>query len=390
MYARPIDELLTERLRAPRGFIQVVAGPRQVGKTTSVTRVLQEVSVRHRYVSADSPSTQTAAWLRQQWETARIEAGGEPYILALDEIQKIPGWSDEVKALFDEDVRAERDLRVVLLGSSPLLMQSGLTESLAGRFETLRWTHWTFSECRVAFGWDVETFLFFGGYPGAARLVDDVERWRSYVVDSLIETSVSRDILLMARVDKPALLRQLFGLACAYSGQVLSYTKILGQLADAGNTTTLAHYLTLLQGAGLVTGLPKYTGSEVRKRASSPKLQVMNTALMTALSGMSPAGARADTAWWGRLVESAVGAYLLAGESADGPGVRYWREGAAEVDFVLGAGDNVWAIEVKSGPASRDHAGTAAFLRRYPDARPIMVGGDGIALESFLAGETGL
>jgi hypothetical protein len=390
MYARPIDMVLADRLRSPRGFIHVVAGPRQVGKTTSVTRVLEELPVRHRYVSADSPSTHTTAWLRQQWETARAEAVGAPFILALDEIQKIPGWSDEVKALFDEDVRAQRDLRVVVLGSSPLLMQSGLTESLAGRFETLRWTHWTFAECRDAFGWDIETFLFFGGYPGAARLVDDLERWRTYVIDSLVETSVSRDILLMTRVDKPALLRQLFGLASAHSGQVLAYTKMLRQLVDAGNTTTLAHYLALLRGAGLVAGIPKYVGAEVRRRASSPKLQVMNTALMTAQSGMSPEDVRADSAWRGRLVESAVGAYLLSLEATEGLQVNYWRDGAAEVDFVVRSHAGLWAIEVKSGPVRGTHAGTAAFLRRYPDARPLMIGGDGIALDRFLAGQVEL
>lgn len=390
MYQRRSDAVLAERLERERRFIQVVLGPRQVGKTTSVTRVLGDIGLPAHYASADAPATQTNAWIARQWEKARADAGSGPAVLALDEIQKVPGWSAVVKALWDEDTVAGRDVRVVVLGSSPLLMQSGMAESLAGRFEVLRWTHWTLAECVEAFGWDLETFLFFGGYPGAAPLVDDAGRWRSYVMDSLVETSVSRDILLMTRVDKPALLRQLFGLACEYSGQILSYTKMLGQLTDAGNTTTLAHYLDLLEGAGLVTGLEKFAGGAVRRRGSSPKLQVMNTGLMTAVSGREPAEARLDTAWRGRLVESAVGAYLLARASTEGWGVRYWREGAAEVDFVLERRGEVVAIEVKSNVrATGVLQGMDVFTRRYPQARLVAVGGDGIPLERFLLGKAG-
>jgi hypothetical protein len=391
MYSRAVDTLLQERIREARRFIQVVWGPRQVGKTTSVTRTLESLDIPHRYASADSPATHTVAWIRQQWELARLDAASGPAILALDEVQKVPGWSDAVKALWDEDTVAARDVRVVLLGSSPLLMQAGMTDSLAGRFEVLRWTHWTYAECKSAFGWDLETFLFFGGYPGAAPLVNDVARWRSYIVDSLIETSVSRDILLMTRVDKPALLRQLFALGCEYSGQILSYTKMLGQLTDAGNTTTLAHYLDLLGGAGLVTGLPKYAGGALRRRASSPKLQVMNTALMTALSQREPAEALSDSAWRGRLVESAVGVYLLARSQGGDLAVRYWREGDREVDFVLEQRNALVAIEVKSDDTPLGaHRGMQAFGERYPNARMLTVGADGISLERFLLGEAGI
>ncbi|MDP2183732.1 MAG: ATP-binding protein [Actinomycetota bacterium] len=392
MYHRSLDAQLRARLLEPRRFIQVVWGPRQVGKTTSVDSVLGGLGIPTRYASADTPAIQTASWIREQWELARLDASDGPVVLALDEVQKVPSWSEHVKALWDEDTRAGCDVRVVVLGSSPLLMQAGLAESLAGRFETLRWTHWTFAECRDAFAWDVETFLFFGGYPGAATLVDDVRRWRSYIVDSLIETSVSRDILLMTRVDKPALLRQLFALACEYSGQILSYTKMLGQLADAGNTTTLAHYLMLLEGAGLVAGLRKYTGGRVRRRASSPKLQVMNTGLMTAISGREPSAAQSDLAWRGRLVESAVGAYLFARKDADDFVLHYWRQGDLGVDFVVEHRDGaLTAIEVKSGPDRGDgHRGMNAFLTAYPTARPIVVGAGGVALERVLLGEVEL
>lgn len=391
MYQRPIDSRLLERLREPRRFIQVVWGPRQVGKTTSVTHALANLGLPNRYASADSPATHSPAWIQQQWDLARLDAAASPAVLALDEVQKIPNWSDTVKALWDADTAAGLDLRVVLLGSSPLLMQAGMTESLAGRFEVLRWTHWTYAECKAAFGWDLETFLFFGGYPGAAPLVGDVARWRSYIVDSLIETSVSRDILLMTRVDKPALLRQLFTLGCQYSGQILSYTKMLGQLTDAGNTTTLAHYLELLSGAGLAAGLPKYVSGVIRQRASSPKLQVMNTALMTALSGRDPAEAREDTVWRGRLVESAVGAYLLARANDERFSVRYWREGDLEVDFVLEGREAPVAIEVKSDntPIGANR-GLSAFAERYPGARWLTVGADGFPLEAFLLGRAGI
>jgi len=199
-------------------------------------------------------------------------------VLVLDEIQKIPGWSETVKRLWDEDSRRRVPLKVLLLGSAPLLVARGLSESLAGRFELLHLPHWSFAEMRTAFGWSVDKFIFYGGYPGAAPLVAEPTRWARYILDALVETSISRDVLLLTRVDKPALLRRLFELACRYSGQVLSYTKMLGQLQDAGNTTTLAHYLDLLAAAGMVTGLPKYAGDAARSRGSSPKLPLCQQA----------------------------------------------------------------------------------------------------------------
>lgn len=231
-------------------------------------------------------------------------------------------------------------------------MQRGLTESLAGRFESIHVGHWSFSEMREAFGWDLETFLYFGGYPGAAHLVDDPARWRSYIVSAMIETTIARDVLLMSRVEKPALLRRLCDLGCRHSGQILSYTKMLGQLQDARNTVTLAQYLDLLGGAGMLTGLQKYAGNEPRRRSSSPKLQVLNTALMTTQSGLTPAEARSDRDFRGRLVESAVGVHLADAAASGACDVYYWRARNREVDFVVKAGHTVVAIEVKSGRAS--------------------------------------
>lgn len=386
-FQREQVKLLAGRLGEPRRFLQVVAGPRQVGKTTLVQQVLAQSGMASVYASADEPTLKDATWLAAQWERARLvaERAGEPgAILALDEIQKVPRWSETVKRLWDEDTRFGRRLQVVILGSAPLLVKQGLTESLAGRFEVIRLPHWSFAEMREAFGFTVEQYLFFGGYPGAAPLVGEAERWRRYILDALVETTISRDVLLLTRVDKPALLRRLFELGCRYSGQVLSYTKMLGQLQDAGNTTTLAHYLDLLAGAGMLTGIPKYAGQAVRRRASSPKLQVFNTALLTAQAGLRPEVARADREFWGRLSESAVGAHLVNAAAVGSCEVFYWRERNREVDFVVRAGEAVVALEVKSGRTPAALPGMAAFSEAFAPTRTLLVGGDGIPLEEFL------
>jgi uncharacterized protein len=385
-FQRPQGPVLAERLAEPRRFVQVVAGPRQVGKSTLVQQVTAELDLPVRYVSADEPTFRGADWINQQWEAVRLEATGKAgAVLVLDEIQKIPVWSETVKRLWDEDTRKKRPVKVVLLGSAPLLITQGLTESLAGRFETLRLPHWSFTEMRTAFGWTLEQYLYFGGYPGAAPLVGDPARWLRYIADSLIETSIARDVLLLSRVDKPALLRRLFELACRYSGQVLSYTKMLGQLQDAGNTTTLAHYLDLLAGAGMVCGLAKYAGDAARSRGSSPKLQVLNTALMTVTAGVSPQEALEDREFRGRLIESAVGAHLANAAAAGECELYYWRERGEEVDFVVKAHSRLTAIEVKSGRAPQSHPGTAAFAAAFKTKRTLLVGGDGISVEEFLS-----
>jgi len=386
-YTRPRAKLLAQRLDEPRRFIQVVTGPRQVGKTTLVQQVLAASDMVFRYASADEPTLRGRQWIEEQWDAARLlqrREGAKGVVLALDEVQKIAGWSETVKRLWDEDSVAGCNLRVILLGSAPLLIQRGLTESLAGRFEILHLPHWTFSEMRSCFGWDLDTYLFHGGYPGAAPLITDPQRWSRYILDALIETTISRDVLLLTRVDKPALLRRLFELACSYSGQILSYTKMLGQLQDAGNTTTLSHYLELLAGAGMVTGLAKFSGSMVRRRGSSPKLQVLNTALMTAPLGLSMDEAQSDRTFWGRLVESAVGAHLVNAQSAGTCKVFYWREGNHEVDFVVQAGRSLTAIEVKSGRAKGTLTGMDAFSAAFNPTRKLLVGGDGISIGDFL------
>ena len=383
-YQRPQSKLLAQRLAEPRRFIQVVAGARQVGKTTLVQQVVEATGLPVQFASADEPTLRGAQWIAQQWEAARLLVGARGAVLVLDEVQKVSGWSEAVKRLWDEDTRKRRLVKVLLLGSAPLLIQRGLSESLAGRFEVLHLPHWSAQEMRSAFGWTVEQSIYYGGYPGAAPLVDDPARWVRYVRDALIETTLARDVLLLSRVDKPALLRRLFDLGCRYSGQILSYTKMVGQLQDAGNTTTLAHYLDLLGGAGMLVGLPKFAGATVRSRASSPKLQVLDTALLSALSGYTFEEARADHEFWGRLVESAVGAHLANAAASGFCELFYWRERNREVDFVVRAGRRLTAIEVKSGRATDTLPGMEAFASAFKPQRKLLVGGDGIPVDEFL------
>ncbi|MBD3335423.1 MAG: AAA family ATPase [Candidatus Eisenbacteria bacterium] len=387
-FQRPIFDRIVARLSETRRFMQVLAGPRQSGKTTLARQVIGSIAMPSHYATADEPSLKARGWIETQWETARQLAlqvsEGEGALLVLDEAQKVAGWSESVKRLWDEDTRRRHPLHVLLLGSAPLRIQSGLTESLAGRFELIPVTHWSFSEMRGAFGWGLEQYILFGGYPGSAGLIDDPERWSRYILDSLIETTVARDILLMTRVDKPALLRELFQLGCDYSGQILSYTKMLGQLHDAGNTTTLAHYLRLLSSSGMLAGLSKFSGKSVRRRASSPKLLALNTALMTASYPGTQREARADAPLWGRLVETTVGAHLVNGSAGTKLEVFYWREGNQEVDYVIRHGRRLLAIEVKSGRLRSGVHGLDTFQKKFPTAKGLIVGKDGIALENFL------
>ena len=405
-YQRSGVATLSERLAESPSRLNAVFGPRQTGKTTMVRQALDRIDQGSRYVAVDEPEPSTppvtfgessgdtapltdrrnAEWLVRNWEEARRLATQSPrgFVLVFDEIQKVPNWSDTVKGLWDADRAANCPLHVVILGSAPLQIQSGLSESLAGRFESIPVTHWSLPEMSAAFDLTLDQFTYFGGYPGAASLVADEERWRDYILQALVEPHLERDLLAMTRVDKPALLKKLFELGAAYSGQILSYNKMLGQLHDAGNTTTLARYLDLLSTAGLLTGLPKHSGSTQRRRGSSPKLNVRNTALMAATSGYSFAEAKADRTFWGRLVESAVGAHLI--NSTDRRlEVSYWREGSHEVGFVLRRGTRVRAIEVKSGDGRANDRALSEFQRRFQATRPLVVGEGGVPLNEFLS-----
>lgn len=385
MFERPHLQQIIKRMAEPRKFIQVIFGPRQVGKTTLVNQMVKKYSFGSLVVSADAIDAYNTYWLEQQWELARIkltQSGGKEFLLVVDEIQKIDNWSEKVKSLWDQDTRNNLPLKVIVLGSSSLLIQQGLTESLAGRFETTFMSHWSYSEMLAAFGWNEEQYVYFGGYPGAASLISDQQRWKQYVRESLIETSISKDILMLTRVDKPALMKRLFELSCTYSGQILSYNKMLGQLRDAGNTTTLSHYLTLLSTAGLVTGIEKYSSNIIRKKSSSPKFQVYNTALISALSNESFEDALQNPAFWGRLVESAVGVHLLNHSVSGDFALTYWREGNDEIDFVIEQ-KKLIGIEVKIG-AVHNTSGMAAFKKKFNPDKLVVIGNTGLPWQTFL------
>ena len=395
---------LIGRLNEPPRQILAVFGPRQTGKTTIVRQALQLLDRESRYMAADdpgnsgfpvaslgteltgvAPGVRDTQWLIANWKQAREAAQRSPggFVLAIDEIQRISDWSQTVKGLWDADRASGCPMHIVILGSAPLIVQSGLSESLAGRFERIFVPHWSFKEMGDAFDFDLESYLYFGAYPRTAQFVRDQRRWRDYMIDALIEPNIERDILAMTRVDKPVLLKRLFEVGAAQSGQILSYNKMLGQLVDAGNTTTLARYLDLLSSAGLLTGISKFSRQRFRSRASSPKLNVLNTGLMTAASGYTFDEARSDRRFWGRVTESAVGAHLCNTASRD-INVGYWRESPFEVDFVLQRGPRVVAIEVKTGVRLRRTSGLEVFAQRFAPHRSIVVGDRGVPLNEFL------
>ena len=376
--------------------MQVLAGPRQVGKSTLVGQVLQDISIPHSLEIADAVDPKDSDWIHRVWEGARttmILRGETERLLVIDEIQKIDNWSEMVKREWDADTHKHINLKVVLLGSSRLLLKRGLTESLAGRFELIRLGHWNYKEMHDAFGVSLDEYIYFGGYPGAAHLIGDEKRWRKYIKDSLVAPAIEKDVLMTSNIYKPALMKQLFELGCGYSAEILSLTKLMGQLQDAGNVTTLASYLELLDQCALLTGLQKYAHDDARKRGSIPKYQVYNNALLTAYKGRSFLTDRTDTMLWGRWVESAVGAHLQSMAEEAGYQVYYWRETASnkadkdkEVDFIIVNKGEVTAIEVKSGRRGMN-TGLPDFAKKFQPKRSFIVGTGGVSLEDFLSSD---
>ena len=390
MYRRAISTTLEARLKEPRHFMQVVLGPRQTGKTTAARQALQSCAIPAVVHDAGAPSAFPLQQISVAWQQARhlaIQEGAAA--LFIDEVQKIDGWADAVKALWDEDSWNETPLHVVLSGSSSILLRHGMSDSLKGRFEVLRCVQWSLPEMSEAFGFSFEDYLVHGGYPGAAVLANQHERWLQYMSDSIVEATISQDILQLEAIKKPALLKRLFQMGAYYSGQEFSYRKILGQLDDKGNTDTLAHYLDLLAGAGMLAGLQKHYGKEYQARRSSPRFMVYDTALMSTVWGDQSKQLAIDADLRGRLVESAVGACLLNRSATQGFTVRWWRDGDYEVDFVVQKGSEVVGIEVKSGRV-KGLDGLAAFASRFPQARLLVLGEGANSVEGFLRGEVPL
>ncbi|MBQ0080273.1 MAG: ATP-binding protein [Alistipes sp.] len=386
-YIRNQYSILRERIGEPRKFIQVLAGPRQVGKSTLVGQVLNDVTIPYTLENADGVNHEDIDWIRRVWESVRIAMQlqhKEEYLLVIDEVQKIDNWSEAVKAEWDRDSREGRNLKVVLLGSSRLLIKKGLTESLAGRFEFIRITHWSYAEMRDAFGYTLDQYIYYGGYPGPAAMIGNEKRWKKYIKDSLVAPTIEKDVIMTSNIYKPALMKRTFELGCGYSGELLSLTKMIGQLQDAGNVTTIAGYIDILSQCALLCGLQKYANDDSRKYNSIPKFQVFNNALLTTYKGRSFLQDRQDTEAWGRWVESAVGAYLVCQAKELEYKVYYWRERSDEVDFIVISDDVTLAIEVKSGRRKMNN-GLPKFTEAFHPTRSFVVGTGGIPIETFLS-----
>lgn len=387
MFERAHLQLVTERVLEPRNFIQVLMGPRQVGKTTLAGQLVKQINIPWLLESADDIPASNTKWLEQIWESGRLKLrslAAQELLIIIDEIQKVPKWSETVKKLWDEDSLSGTGIKLLLLGSSRLLLQQGLSESLAGRFEVIHMNHWSYAEMNGSFGWNSYKYAWFGGYPGSAVLTGDEERWKRYIRDSIIEASVSRDILMLTRIDKPALMKRLFEIGCLYSGRILSYTKIQGQLQDAGNTTTLSHYLGLLDAAGLLGGIEKYSANIIRKRASSPKFQVYNNALVSSQRTEDFDEISVNPREWGHIVESAIGTHLLNSSVSENFSVYYWRERSHEVDFVLERKGKIIAIEVKSAFSGGKRAGVDAFNKLFHPDRTYLIDNKSLSWQDFL------
>ena len=384
-YKRPQFSAVLERMNEPRKFIQVLAGPSQVGKSTLIDQVLEECTLPHYLYNADGVDENDTDWIRRVWESARTQMDTKKQteaILVIDEIQKIKRWSEIVKREWDADTRNRRQLKLFLLGSSRLMLRKGLTESLAGRFELIRLGHWTLQEMEDAFGLTLDEWIYYGGYPGSASLIKDMRRWRKYIKESLVAPAIEKDIIMTSNIYKPALMKQLFELGCSYSAELLSLTKALGQLQDVGNVTTLSSYLNILNQCNLLGGLQKYANDDARRYQSVPKFQVYNNALLTAYRGTTYDKDRIDPQIWGRWVESAVGGYLLGGAEDGGYKVYYWRERSDEVDYIVASQGTAIALEVKSGRRGMN-SGLPKFCENFHPKRALVIGTDGIPFKEF-------
>lgn len=362
-------------------------GPRQVGKSTVVKQVLLDYEGEYLFFSADNVPATNSAWISDCWSSMRrlmIAKELKSMVLVIDEIQKIANWSEVVKKEWDHDSFHEIGIKVLLLGSSRVLLEKGLSESLSGRFEEIRMTHWSYPEMRECFGFTLDQNLFFGSYPGAAPLIKDEDRYQQYIQSSIIDATINKDILMDTPIGKPALLRQTFELAAAYSGQILSLNKMLGSLQDAGNTTTLAGYINLLNESALLCGLQKFSMDTARRKASIPKFQVYNNALKTVLNPLTFEQALLDRKAWGHLFESGIGAYIVSQSFAHRFEVYYWRERNDEVDFILKKKGTVVAIEVKSN-AEKNTAGLSKFKEMFHPTEALVVGEGGFPVEEFLS-----
>ena len=386
MYKRTEYHVIKSRLNEHRNFIQVVVGARQIGKSTVVKQVLKDLDTPFQLFSADNVPASNSAWISNCWAAVRSLKTSNQWdsiVLVIDEIQKISNWSEVVKKEWDYDTFNDINIKVLLLGSSRVMLEKGLSESLAGRFEEIRMSHWSYPEMRECFGFTLDQYLYYGGYPGAAPLITDQDRFEQYIQSAIIDATINKDILMDTPISKPALLRQTFELGAAYSGNLLSLNKMVGSLQDAGNTTTLAGYINLLDESGLLCGLNKFSIDMARRKASIPKFQVYNNALKIVYSPYTFQQAIMDRKVWGHIYESGIGAYLVSQAFVNRFEVYYWRERNDEVDFVLRKKGKVVAIEIKSNAEKRTE-GLNKFNQLFEPQASFIVGDGGIPTSEFL------
>ena len=359
----PFISKLEHNLAHSPQFLQVLLGSRQVGKTTSILHFLEhEYSTPYLYVSADAILSANLSWVIENWQNARAKGA----TIVIDEIQKVHNWAETIKALWDDEKRRPNPIACILLGSSSLDIQKGLTESLTGRFQLTRAHHWNFSESKAAYEISFDEFLHFGGYPASYAFVKSPQDWSNYVQTSIVSTVIEKDILSNHTVKSPALFKQAFEILIAYPAQEISYTKILGQLQDKGNTDLIKHYIALFEGAYLLRALEKFSQKPLVKKSSSPKILPLCSAFyyLTLQSSYEPEER-------GRAFELLVGCQL----DRTGLELYYWREGNFEVDFVLKRGKEIWGIEVKSGK-KRSPRGLEKFKGSFPQAKTVIISPD--------------
>lgn len=387
MYQRRHLNILKSRMAEPRRRMQIVMGPRQVGKSTLVGQFTEGISVPFDFFAADGVNRFDSSWIPNKWQQVRMRMdihSEQEHILIIDEVQKIRGWSEQVKKEWDEDSRSHRNLKVILLGSSRLLLQKGLEESLEGRFETIKMGYWDWQEMHEAFGFSMDEYVYFGGFPGLAPDIQDEDRWRNLMEDSIISPILTRDILEIEEIRNPALLRQVFELACIESAKELSLTKMQGTM-NSGTVPTIKNYLDILNKSMIVQPLQNYSPSRVKEKQSVPKMQVFNNAFRNRFGTFSFDEARVDPAEWGRLVESAVGAHLANRAMTDDYELFYWRnERRQECDYVLRKGQALVAIEVKSGSVDKT-VGFEKFKEQFADkvTAAFIVGPHALPLDDF-------
>jgi len=414
LYSRPqVSQLV--KIVENRSDMRIIAiiGPRQVGKTVIALQArkrLEEAGYTCHYVSFDDPRLNQQDWpsntipsdtmeikdfaipetLVNTWEDARKDSLESPkgHVLFLDEIHLIPKWSNYVKGLWDRDRRESYPLHIVILGSVIWQMLVGRNESLTGRFREIKTMHWSLPEIDQITNLTTEEFIYYGGYPASLLKESEESRfddWHKYIIKTILGTVIGQDILLLHQIKKPALMRQLIEITPAYSGQIMAYNKLLGHLQDKDNAITVKHYLNLLSDAALITTLTRYTPKPHLRVTSHPKFNVLNTALMTAPSGYSFEESQVNRSFWGRVVESAVGAHLCNTRKA-ATQIHYWRDksGNYEVDFVIARGPHLIGIEVKSGK-KQTRQGLNAFKEHFPHAKTMIVGSSGIAFNEFFS-----